>query len=707
MPFELEALVGHLYIAGGRAIKTTPPGALVEVAPRKAARGRELDTFFVLVLPSGTIAPNTFYEQMAIMAAERYFTSGGSVTSAMREVFNTLNTNLYEHNQDGHRHYEASMICAVLRGTELYLARVGAGAAILRYNGQNHTLPEDFTNEESFFQRPLGIQPVPNVQVKRFNVDSGSRLLLVDASILELTPEQSTQSIVAENLEAVLDDYKQYIRLQTQLMAIEFVPADEPAPVPAATGTSSAAIAAELAAVRSRSQSQPAAEAAPAAMPATPRRRLAWRVRKAAGNVVQQTGQSISNLGSLGGKLLSRRDQPQQRRFSTSALTSIVIGFPLVIVFIVVLSWAGGVGETAFETCVSDALQAGSLARSINSSQPQSVLVAWQGTLTIVDRCQELRPNDAIMNDLKREGQNVIDSLNYISRRTTSLVASFPDASLTSMVLQGLDLYALDRSNSLVYRIQIAPDGVSATSSQLMVNMRRGASVSGLQVGEIIDIAFDEQANSLVALDRQGVLVRCLPNFTLQCDAQRVPGYETWVNPVAITTWRGALYVLDPGARQLWRYTAAGGNYATSPTEYFVGANRPPLQEAIEFGITRTGTGVVYVLYSNGIMTSHLGGQAQPFAFTGFPPGQEIDSSTVQGMYMNDGAILQAFYIVSRPQRTIYSTTLAGTYQNAYQIFADEQFELLNDVAVDSTQQIIYASSGNSVFAIRMNESAN
>ncbi|MBC7870407.1 MAG: hypothetical protein H7Y09_06170, partial [Chitinophagaceae bacterium] len=52
MAFEYEALVCHLYVVGGRSISAAPPGALVEVAPRKAARGREADTFFTLVLPS-------------------------------------------------------------------------------------------------------------------------------------------------------------------------------------------------------------------------------------------------------------------------------------------------------------------------------------------------------------------------------------------------------------------------------------------------------------------------------------------------------------------------------------------------------------------------------------------------------------------------------------------------------------------------------
>src|SRR5690606_39328079 len=116
MPLEYEALVGHLYIVGGRTISAAPPGTLVEVAPKKAARGRELDTFFVMVLPAGeTIAPAAFYEQMCQVSAERYFSSSGSVTSALRAILNSLNDDLYQHNATDPKRYEASILCAVLR----------------------------------------------------------------------------------------------------------------------------------------------------------------------------------------------------------------------------------------------------------------------------------------------------------------------------------------------------------------------------------------------------------------------------------------------------------------------------------------------------------------------------------------------------------------------------------------------------------------
>ncbi|NDJ61946.1 MAG: hypothetical protein GYB67_12520 [Chloroflexi bacterium] len=164
MPFEYEALVGHLYVVDARAISAPPPGSLVEVAPKRVARGREADTFFTLVLPWGeTIAPAAFYEQMAQLSAEQYFNTPGSVTAALRAAFSHLNENLFEHNEGGGKHYEASMICAVLRGADLYLAEGGPGAGLFRLRGDVQQFAADFSTDEALFGPPMGVQTVLDI----------------------------------------------------------------------------------------------------------------------------------------------------------------------------------------------------------------------------------------------------------------------------------------------------------------------------------------------------------------------------------------------------------------------------------------------------------------------------------------------------------------------------------------------------------------
>lgn len=704
MSFDLEVLVGHLYIVGGRAINATPPGALVEVAPKKAMRGRELDTFFTLVLPSGDVtAPTSFYEQMAQLAAERFFNNSGSITAALRSVITTLNTSLFEHNDSGRKPYEASMICAALHGRELYVARVGSTVALLQHSGETRTFPEDLTDDEALFRPPLGVQPIPDVRMIRYNVGSSSRLVLGDSGLADFTTDQISGALTSRNIETVLDEFKDLVTLRATLMVMEFVPPGEPDPVPVAVGESTAAISAEMVAARSRMREAalPPTDTPGAPPPPPPREKaLQKRVRSGVGGTARSLAQGMEAVGGL----LEKAGPSPARRPPSSVLTTAAIGIPLVLVALVVLAWVGGLERTDFERCVNDAQAAADLARAFDSSNRQGLLVAWQGLLEIIEFCENIRTGDPTLASLKREGQQVIDTLNLIVRREAIPVASFPNATISSIVLQGLDLYALDGANNLVYRLQLNSNGRSAAGPpQPIPSMRQGAAVDGMVVGSIFDIAFDDQTNNIVALDTSGVLVRCPPRFIVQCNAQRVLSSENWANPVGITMWRGRLYVLDSaggGSGQIWRYEPSGGTYTTVPSEYFTGQIRPRLVNAVDFNITRTGTGTVYILYGDGVMTSHVGGEAIPFAFSGFPEGQELNTSSTQRMFLNDSPIMPGFFIISQPTRTIYETTLAGTFIASYRVFDEERLAQLSDVAADPSLGMIYVSSGNAIFAI-------
>jgi hypothetical protein len=704
MAFELEALVGHLYVAGGRTIKTSPPGALCEVAPKRAARGRETDTFFVMVLPSGNVAPNTFYEQMALMASERFYSQGGSVTSALRHVYNTLNNSLYEHNHSGHKHYEANIITAVLRGEELYVARTGACAMVLWQDGEMQSYPEDLTREDALFQPPLGVQPIPDVQMTSFDVKKGSRMLLSDASIAEMTRANIRNGVQAEDLETLLDDFKARVSLQIQMMAVEFVPPDEPVLMPAVTGESTAVLSAEIAATRARTSAREAEASRNKPNP------LQARAKQGVISTSRTSGHILRTLGDLMQTLFGKKQQDDEKQRSSWLVTAAVVGFPALILLIVMLSWVGGVGQTAFEECVQRAVDAGNIARGIDSSNTESVVTAWRGTLQIIENdCDTLRPehNDPTLQSLREEGRQTIDGINQISRRSVTPVATLPvdGANIKTLVIQGLDMYALDDVNDLVYRMQLDGDDLAVVGqAQPVTSMRSGASVDGLGVGALIDIAFDSANNQIVALAENGVLVSCPPRFINECEAQRILASERWQNPTKITIWQGNLYVLDVGARQIWRYQPSGGSFASPPTEYFTGSIRPAfLQNAVDFAISENSTtrGRVYVLYGDGVLTPYYGGEALDFRFLGFRDGQAPEQVTTQAMYLSDNPTDPGIFLVSRPTRTIYKTTLGGTLASTFRVTDEALFERLNDVVADSGQGIVYAASGNTIFAFR------
>ncbi|MBC7814803.1 MAG: hypothetical protein H7175_26840 [Burkholderiales bacterium] len=266
-------------------------------------------------------------------------------------------------------------------------------------------------------------------------------------------------------------------------------------------------------------------------------------------------------------------------------------------------------------------------------------------------------------------------------------------------------MYVLDDRNDLVYRITLTDDGLNMVpnSRQVIPTMRRGGAVNEYVMGDLIDIAWAtdgsglSQGNVLVALDAEGVLVEYSPTF-LARGAQRLLGTENWVSPIAMTFWEGRLYVLDPGAGgrgQIWRYEPSGGSYSAAPVEYFTGQTRPNITNAVDFGIDDRGD--VYLLLSNGVVAKYRGGEPLNFGYTAFPDGQVFDSA--QAMFLNNDPVAPGIYMVSRDTRTIFETSLAGTFFNSYRAYDEDLFASLTGVVADTGQGVIYALSGNSVLA--------
>ncbi|MCU0497100.1 MAG: hypothetical protein MUF87_07095 [Anaerolineae bacterium] len=706
MPFDFEALVGHLYIVSGRAINMAPPGLLVEVAPTKSARGRETDTFFALILPSGeAVAPTAFYEQLAQLSAERYFNSTGSVTAGLRDMLNHINGNLFDHNQkEKQRPYEASVICAVLRGPDLIIGRVGSNAAILRHDGKLQTLPDDLSHPERLSGVPLGAKPTPEVKLTRHRVDNGTRLVLVDTNVAQFTLEQITEALSHEDIALVLVAFKELARLQLNLAVIEFVPPEAPAPIPVPQGESSAAIAEAVRAAVAKERTKNTAK-----RPNPLRRlfgttgdRLIAEIQRGLSFVARQGARSMKFINQTIEYYFGKPEGGGRRWYTLPIATGVVILIPIIIVSLVVTLWVSSTGDSAYEQCMQELNRVAETARGIPSSNPGGRLSTWDAVMEAARRCETLRPGDATITALILEGQGVIDQINIVTRVTPIQLDPIPGASLKRIVLRGLDLYLLDGTNSQVYQAILAANGQSYSRlPNPIVSMRRGATLDGFQISEIIDITFSQVNDSIYALDRNGVLIECPSRLTQNCRAQALLGEELWGNPIAITTWGSddRLYILDPAENQIWRYDRTAGTYASAGREYFTGQNLSSIGNAVDFAINEQG--VVHVLLNDGTVLRYLSGARQEFVYGGLPPGQEI--SAAQAMFLDENPIGLALYIINRETRTIYEVSLSGTFRASYRIFDEDRFSTLSGVAVDPGQGrgILYAIAGNSVFVLQ------
>jgi hypothetical protein len=228
MAVDVQAWVGHLLVVGGRAVRVPPPGALAESAPKRAARVREGDTFFILVTAEAEARVSAaVFQEMAQLGADIYFGSSGTITSGLRDVLTALHQTLLD--QPAERP-ALHALALVLRGEDLYAARCGRTFAALRQGDSLTCFPGQRSDPLVMNLPPLGSGPAPELQLGRFNVAPGQTLLIADASLIDSDDEALLTALNGSTIPAVLDQIKTLAAVQTAVSVLCFAAPGAPDP---------------------------------------------------------------------------------------------------------------------------------------------------------------------------------------------------------------------------------------------------------------------------------------------------------------------------------------------------------------------------------------------------------------------------------------------------------------------------------------------
>jgi len=111
--------------------------------------------------------------------------------------------------------------------------------------------------------------------------------------------------------------------------------------------------------------------------------------------------------------------------------------------------------------------------------------------------------------------------------------------------------------------------------------------------------------------------------------------------PVAMATYYGRLYLLDPAAGQIWRYLPKNGEFGGEIERYFSSEEPPSLSGARDMALNSS----IYVLFEDGGVARYEKGTAVPFAISGIPAPEAhfvalaVDPNLENGpVYLADGA---------------------------------------------------------------------
>jgi hypothetical protein len=315
----------------------------------------------------------------------------------------------------------------------------------------------------------------------------------------------------------------------------------------------------------------------------------------------------------------------QPMPLSGKALVAIAMVIPLVMVFIVVMM------RVQYDRIRRDQF---SSVQSLALSQYDAALTSdnmtyrRQGLYDALATSEEglsISPSDESLGSLKRRILHELDSVDQIERlytfwRLTPLndVAASPFDS-SRIVLQGIDVYLLNRGSDRLYRFLLNDVGDALQSVDTAAPLlTKGQNLGGAVLGDLVDITWmqaagDRTRDSFVVLDRSGSLLVYDPQQGVEL--LPVANSDTWLKPQAIGAYFGNLYVLDPLLGRILKYVPTDNAYTTPPSDYVNPNLYVDLTGAVDMAID----GNVYVLFADGKVAKFFQGDAMPFDIVGLP----------------------------------------------------------------------------------------
>ena len=171
----LDLTLSPLYRINGQEIASLP-GVIALTPPQTAARGREKDRLIVYLLLTGNSTFSTSeYMQVAKDAANIFYQTSGSLTSALRTAADLVNKTLLERNMttSGHGQYAIGWLTlAALRDTQCTLALSGPMHAY--WFGQNEMR---HIHEPVASGKGLGTNQTTTIHYSQTTLSAGDRLL--------------------------------------------------------------------------------------------------------------------------------------------------------------------------------------------------------------------------------------------------------------------------------------------------------------------------------------------------------------------------------------------------------------------------------------------------------------------------------------------------------------------------------------------------
>lgn len=622
---DLLAITVQLSVLNGTVLDKGPvPGLLAQPAPPKPARGRERDYLFSHLTLSGPADETAdLCRELTDNLAAQFFAASGSVTSALRRAVIATNEQLLRLNLSVKAPREGALSCAVLHNDELYTLQVGEGLAFLGHNFGVERMPV----RQPQHITPLGRSAGIDIRFAYHQLQTGDMMLLCEPRLSRLTGEDLKPVLVDTEIESGLESLMDVLAADSaRLLLVEF--ADElPSTLPLTFQHSRQPTTKKVASKPASAHNQKKAETATQIIPTSDQPRggplgepatvsssssepayntpasLETNARRVASSSARGLSRFTGWLADVLSQLTKRGENEPSIHWAIPATVAFII--PLIVGAVVTSVYLQR--DTVAEVAEIKQQMMDELMSAENSGgSPNEAQTHYLKVITLAAEVEEMRPGDQEVFRMRADALNALDRIDGVSRLTASVFYSYtPGANLTRISLRRLDggIAVLDQVQNRVL-FHPTDDSFSTLTAEEPTTIGFGGQVVGANtMGSIFDILWmpgsaSTTRDSIGMLDTSGGLFNYYPNLG-DTSGVILGNSSTWINPVAMATYLDRLYVLDSGARQIWKYYASTGYSQLEGDEAIFFSSEADLDQAVDFDLFAE-DGSLVVLYQDG-----------------------------------------------------------------------------------------------------------
>jgi hypothetical protein len=394
----------------------------------------------------------------------------------------------------------------------------------------------------------------------------------------------------------------------------------------------------------------------------------------------------------------TQAQQPETGFFSWKLLRNVAIAIPLLVALIVGINYlrAGQLRDAEYQEYMTTAQSKFDQAQAIiDPAAALGLMAEAENSLLQAETINQGQPEIAA---LRQQMADYTDSVTKVTRlyylpqvrRYTD-----PGTDMDTLVVQGVQVYALDTGNDRVFHHRLDDLGDALLPDDETVLMTaKGQQVDDISVGDMLGMTWmptggNRQTSDLVILNSTGLL-EYNPNWGIT--GAVLAGGEQLVLPAAVDSFFGNFYLLDPRANVLLRYLPTADGYSAPPESYFPADQKVDLSQAVDMAID----GGIYVLFSDGRINKYSGGVPAEFDLSGL----DVPLSNPVAIYTAPDEEVQYLYVADAGNHRIVQLEKDGTFVRQYKPRPGEavSFANLQDIYIDEISGRLFVLDSNNLY---------